>query len=174
MANDPDAPLGPPPRKAHVRRGARNVRGAYAMLFLLVIVVFGGWAALDILHGDHNLVTGGFVVVALLTVVVYQFVDHPLRRELRLARRGEAVQAQLVSVGRKRNRRGTPFVGYTFQTPAGALVEGHSTLPRRFPVETLAPGMTIEVLYDPKKPKLNKPRLALEYVEFGALLKKTV
>ena len=38
--------------------------------------------------------------------------------------------------------RATPFVGYTFQTAAGALVEGHSTLPRRFPVETLAPGMT--------------------------------
>ena len=177
MTLDPEPPLGPPPRKAHVRLAARNLRRAYATLFLLVIVVFGGWAVLDLfrwneLSVDQALLTVGFALIALLAVVIYQFVVHPLRRELRLARRGEVAQAQIVSVGRKRNRRARPFIAYRFQTAGGATVDGMCNLPRRFPIDTLAAGMTIEVLYDVKKPKINKPRLALEYVEFGELVKK--
>src|SRR6266446_1607548 len=146
-------PLGPPPRKAHVRRGARNVRRAYAMLFALVILVFGGWALIDAfrwpeLAPDARFLTLGFGLVALLAVFIYQIVDHPLRRELRLARRGELVQGEIISIGKKRSRRAMPMIAYTFRTAGGVTITGESTLPRRFPVETLAPGMPIDVLYD--------------------------
>jgi hypothetical protein len=170
MTHESDPPLGPPPRKAHVRRAARNSQRAYATVFLLVIAVFGGWAALDVFHWNeptvHPVLTVSFGLIALLAGVIYQFVVHPLRRELRLARRGESAQAEIVSVGRRRNRRATPFIAYRFRTAAGAIVEGNCTLPRRFPIDTFAAGASIEVLYDMKKPRLNKPRLALEYVEF--------
>ncbi len=169
--------LGPPPRKAHVRRNARNVRRAYATLFALVILVFGGWTALDAYHwtelsNDGRLLTVGFGLTTLFAVCIYQLVDHPLRRELRLARRGELVQGEIVSIGRKRNRRATPLIAYTFRTAAGATVTGESALPRRFPVDTLAPGMPLDILYDAKKPHINKARLALEFVEFGEPAKK--
>ena len=45
MTPAPITPLEPPPRKASLRRGIRNVRRAYRMIFALVILVFGGWAA---------------------------------------------------------------------------------------------------------------------------------
>src|SRR5437870_1947682 len=103
MTEKSDLPLGPPPRKAHVRRGARNLRRAYATLFALVILVFGGWAAIDTfrwaeLTNDQRFLTCGFALVALLAVIIVQFVDHPLRRELRLARRGDVAQGQIVSI----------------------------------------------------------------------------
>jgi hypothetical protein len=177
MTANSDLPLGPPPRKAHVRRGARNLRRAYGTLFALVILVFGGWALLDALRwaelsSDQRFLTCGFAVVSLIAVVIVQFVDHPLRRELRLARRGEVAQGQIVSIGKSRGRRPSPRFTYTYRTTTGAIVEGACTLPRRFPIETLAPGMTIDVLYDPQKPQINKPRMALEYVDFGETPKK--
>src|SRR5438132_1188308 len=97
MTEKADLPVGPPPRKVHVRRGARNLRRAYATLFALVILVFGGWATIDALRWpelttDQRFLTCGFALAALLAVLIVQFVDHPLRRELRLARRGEVAQ----------------------------------------------------------------------------------
>jgi len=47
MSRASASPLEPPPRKAHLRRGIKNVRRAYRTVFALVILVFGGWAALD-------------------------------------------------------------------------------------------------------------------------------
>src|SRR5437016_3291586 len=47
MTQPTDPPLEPPPRKAYLRRGIRNLRRAYRTLFALVILVFGGWAVLD-------------------------------------------------------------------------------------------------------------------------------
>jgi hypothetical protein len=174
MTHVTETPLGPPPRKAYVRAAARNFRRAYASVLVLVIVVFGGWAALDAFRWneltlDQSLLTIGFALFALLAVVIYQFVDHPLRRELRLARRGEIAQGEITSVGRKPNRRATPFLAYRFRTAGGAMIEGACTIPRRFPIETLAVGMTIDILYDAKKPKKNKPRVALEFVEFRSV-----
>jgi hypothetical protein len=172
MTLEPQLPLGPPPRKAHVRRAVRNLRRAYATLFALVILVFGGWALLDAFRWDdlkdhERFLTIGFGLTALLAVFVLRLVDHPLGRELRLARRGEVAQAQLVAIGKSRGRHPKPTIAYTFRTPAGAAIEGECALPRRFPIHSLAPGMTIDVLYDPRKPRLNKPRLGLEYVEFS-------
>jgi hypothetical protein len=177
MSQDPHPPVGPPPRKAHIRRGVRNLRRAYATVFTLVILVFGGWALLDLfrwddLDGDKRALTVGFGLAALLAVVILRFVDHPLRRELRLARRGVLVQGQIVSIGKSRGRRAVPVIVYSFRTAAGAIVEGECALPRRFPVRTLAPGMPIELLYDPKRPCVNKPRMALEFVEFGDVGRK--
>jgi hypothetical protein len=172
MTQATETPLGPPPRKAFVRRAVRNVRRAYHTLFAVIIVVLGGWSILDFFRWNdltsHQAVLAvGFGLLAMLAVAIYVLVDHPFRRELRLARRGESAIAEIVSVGRKKNRRATPIMTYRFRTPAGATWEGVCTLPRRFPIETYAAGMSIEVLYDAKKPRLNKPRLALEYVEFG-------
>ena len=172
MIQEPDVPLGPPPRKAHVRRAARNLRRAYRTLFTLLILVFGGWAALDAFHwpeltSDQALLAGGFALAALLAFLIYWLVDHPLRRELRLARRGAVAHAQIVTIGKARRRRARPTIAYTFRTAAGGLVQGDCPVPRRFPIETLAPGMVIEVLYHPKNPQVNKPRLGLEYVDFG-------
>jgi hypothetical protein len=174
MTQESDPPLDPPPRKAHVRRATRNLRRAYATLFALVVLVFGGWAALDAfrwtqLKTDERFLTIGFGLAALLAIIILRFVDHPLRRELRLARRGLVAQGQIASIGKTRGRRATPTITYTFGTAAGATIEGGCALPRRFPVATLAPGTALDVLYDPKNPQVNKPRLALEHVEFAAI-----
>jgi hypothetical protein len=172
MMQKPEVPLGPPPRKAYVRRSARNVRRAYRTLFTLLILVFGGWAALDAFHwldltDDQALLAVGFASAALLAFAIYWLVDHPLRRELRLARRGAVAQAQIVAVSKGRRRRAMLTISYTFLTATGVSVQGDCRLTRRFPVETLAAGTVIEVLYDPKNPHANKPRLGLEYVEFN-------
>lgn len=173
MIQVPDVPLGPPPRKAHVCRAARNRRRAYRTLFTLLILVFGGWAALDAFHWraltpDQALLAIGFALSALLAFVIYWLVDHPLRRELRLARRGAVVQGQIVTIGKARRRRARPTIAYTFRAADGTLVQGDCRLPSRYPIETLAPGMLIDVLYDPKNTQANKPRLGLEYVEFSS------
>ena len=172
MTQDSELPLGPPPRKAYVRRGVRNFRRAYATVFGLLILVFGGWAVADAvrwpeLTSDQRVLTVGFSLAALTAFAVYGFVSHPLRRELRLARRGEVAQGQIVRIGKTRWRRARPIIVYKFQTATGAIFEGECMLPRRLPIGTLEPSAVLEVLYDPKRPRLNKPRLALEYVEFG-------
>jgi Protein of unknown function (DUF3592) len=177
MTQESLPPLDPPPRKAHVRRATRNLRRAYATLFALVILVFGGWAVLGAfrwseLESNERFLRIAFGLAALLAVIILRFVDHPLRRELRLARRGLVAQGQIASIGKTRGRRATPTITYTFRTAAGATIEGRCALPRRIPVAALAPGMALDVLYDPKNPQVNKPRLALEHVEFGAAGKK--
>lgn len=172
MTQDPASPLGPPPRKAYVRRSARNVRRAYGTLFWLVIAIFGGWAVLDAfswpsLTIDQQLLTIGFGLIALIALIVHQFVEHPYRRELRLARRGLVAKGQIAAVGCRRNRRASPMIAYTFCRADGTTAEGDCTLPRRFLLETLSVGMAIDVLYDATKPHVHKPVLGLEYVEFG-------
>jgi len=177
MTQDAELPLGPPPRKAHIRRGARSIRNAYLTLFALLVLVFGGWSIFDAFHWtslttEEQLLTVAFGLGAVLSIISYLLVDHPMRRELRLARRGELAVAKITSAGRKQNRRGTPYVAYTFQTKDGTCIEAESTLPARFPVETRAAGTTINVLYDPDDPALNAPILALEYIEFPQENKK--
>jgi hypothetical protein len=172
MTQEPPLSLGPPPRKAHVRRAIRNMRRAYATLFALVILVFGGWALLDALRWEdlkehERFLTIGFGLTALLAVLVLRLVDRPLQSELRLARRGEVAVAQIRAIGKSRGRRPAPMIAYAFRTAGGAAIEGKCVLPRRFPIHSLAPGMSIEVLYDPRKPRLNKPRAALQFVEFS-------
>jgi hypothetical protein len=171
MMQESIPPLGPPPRRVQVRRGVRNVGRAYATLFTLMILVFVGWALIDVwrwneLTHNERMLAIGFALLAALSFAVLQLVNYPLRRELRLARRGEATLGQIVSVGMRPGRRARPLIVYTFRTAAGASIGGQCVLPRRYPVQTLAAGMSIEVLYDAKKPRVNKPRLALQFVEF--------
>ncbi len=177
MPTDPEPPLEPPPRQVHLRRGVRNLRRAYRSLFALVVLVLGGSGALDAFRwhelSDHvRALDVGFGVAALIAVIVWVQVERPLGRELRLGRIGVAAQAAVVTVGRPRGRRSIVKITYAFQSADGVAIQGECRLPRRFPLHTLAPGMMLEVLYDLKKPQLNKPRLAFGYIEFGALGKK--
>jgi uncharacterized membrane protein len=171
MTQESIPPLGPPPRRVQVRRRVRNVGRAYVTVFTLMILVFVGWALLDLwnwreLTHNERMLAVGFALLAALSFAVLQLVNYPLRRELRLARRGEVAQGQIVRIGTKPGRRPLPLIVFAFRTLAGAAIEGQCVLPRRFPMQTLAAGMPIEVLYDAKKPRVNKPRLALEFVEF--------
>jgi len=63
-------------------------------------------------------------------------------------------------------------ITYSFRTAAGDTVQGACNLPRRFPVHTLEPGMAIDIVVDPQNPRIHKPRLALDFVEFGEMTKK--
>jgi len=146
-------------------------------MFVLVIVVFGGWAALDALRWDElpagsHYLTIGFALISLLALVVWRVVENPLGRELRLARQGIAAMGKVTSVGKPRGRRGIVKITYTFQTAAGAEIAGACKLPRRFPIHTLEPGTPLSILYDPRKPRIHKPRLALDFVVFGDPAKK--
>jgi hypothetical protein len=163
-------PLGPPPRRVQVRRWVRNSARAYSTVFTLLIVVLIGWALIDLwrwneLTHNERMLAIGFGLLAALCFAVLQLVNHPLRRELRLARRGAVAQGEIVRIGVSGRRR-LPIVVFAFRTRAGDAVEGQSVLPRRFPVQTLGAGMPIEVLYDVKRPRRNQPRLAFRFVEF--------
>jgi hypothetical protein len=177
MSIDPDLPLDPPPRKAHLRRGVRNLRRAYRTIFGLLVLVLGGWAAMDAFRWNELSASArwldiAFGVAAVLAFVVWRQVERPLGRELRLARAGTVVKARIVALGKPRGRRQVVTIVYTFQTAAGAAIQSDSPLPRRFPVHTLEPGTELEVLHDPANPQLNKPRLAMTFVEFGDVPKK--
>jgi hypothetical protein len=177
MPTDPDVPLPPPPRQAHLRRGVRNLRRAYRSLFVLIVLVLGGWAVLDAFRWDelpdHVLALDiGFGLAALIALVVWTQMERPLGRELRLARFGMATTATLIRITKPRGRRRIVTITYSFQTTAGAGIQAECRLPRRFPVHRLAPGISMELLYDPKNPRRNKPRLALGYIEFGEWMKR--
>jgi hypothetical protein len=179
MPIDSDQPLDPPPRKAHLRRGIRNMRRAYRTIFALVILVFAGWVMLDAfrwpeLNRDARFLTISFAAAALLAFVVWLAVERPFGRELRLARRGAVAQGQIVTIAKPRGRRAIVRITYSFRTAAGAIVQGACKLPRRFPAHLLEPGAAIDVLYDPTKPRLHKPRIALDFIEFGAVSKKKI
>jgi hypothetical protein len=167
-----DPTLGPPPRKAQLRRAVRNMRRAYRTLFALVIIICGGWALLDayrwnVLTPDQRYLTIGFGMCSLLAFIILRLMERPLGRELRLARQGYVAQGQIVAVGQPRGRRRSVTVTYSFRTVAGLTMEGRCVLPRRISAVTLEPGQALEILYDPARPRLNRPRLWLEYVEFG-------
>jgi hypothetical protein len=171
MTQTSDTPLAAPPRKVHLRRNTRNIRRAYRLIFALIILISGGWAALDLIHWnelttDQLKLTIGFGVAAVLSFLILRFVEHPYQRELRLARSGYVAQGQVASLDAARGRRGRVVVHYTFRTVAGDHFDGRCVLPRRFPVTSIEVGMAIDVLYDPASPQHNKPRVALEHVEF--------
>ncbi|HZZ79302.1 MAG TPA: hypothetical protein VFE62_12340 [Gemmataceae bacterium] len=171
MPIDSAASLAPPPRPAHLRRGVRNLRRAYRTIFGLLVLVLGSWAGMDAfrweeLSDNARWLDAAFGIVAVLALVVWRQVERPLGRELRLARFGVAVKARIVSVAKPRGRRGIVTITYAFRTTTGGTIEAQSKLPRRFPVQTLEPGMEIEVLHDLANPHISKPRPALTFVEF--------
>jgi hypothetical protein len=169
--------LPPPPRPAHLRRGVRNLRRAYRSLFVLIVLVLGGWATLDAFRWhdlpDHvRYLDIGFGLAALIAIIVWTLMERPLGRELRLGRFGVATTGILLSIGNARRRRWIVIVAYSFHTAAGASVHAECRLPRRFPAHRLAPGMALEVLYDPRNPRHNKPRLAFSQIDFGEIRKR--
>ncbi len=171
MAQSPEPPLGPPPRRAFFRHGIRNVRRGYSTVFALVILVFTGWAALDAIRwgeltDDRRVLALAFGIGALLAFVVWRFVDLPLSRELRLARRGEAARGEVVSLRKSRGKRPRVLVSYRFRTFAGVSLTGECKLPRRINAATWEPGMELEILYDVANPRINRPRAALASIEF--------
>lgn len=258
MATSTESPLEPPPRKAGLRRGIKNVRRAYRTIFALVIVVFSGWAILDgfrwynlvyrtqVAEGktlkkhtisrptvhdyraeyrfltsdginieppetsvsqttfeklaegqpvavvyladnpkvEHWLfdntaarthvmyLTLGHGIAALLAIIIWRMMEQPLGKELRLARRGHVADGRILSIGKARGRRGIVRISYSFHSSTGAAVEGACNLPRRFPAHILEVGMALEILYDANKPRINKPRIALDHIEFGDGAKK--
>src|SRR5947209_5315103 len=138
MDKEPDPPLGPPPRKAHYRRGIRNARRGYRTLFALVVLVFAGWAALDVIQwydlangagGNDNVrahtlnLAIGHGLVALVTLLGLRFIERPLRRELRLARRGQVTMGEVAAIRPPRRKRGLHTITYRFRTAAGAECE---------------------------------------------------
>jgi hypothetical protein len=171
-------PLGPPPRRARFRRGIRNLRRAYRTVFALVIVVFGGWVVLDAVRLHEATVADAapmgnpyFLMIcrgllALLALAVLLWIERSLFLELRLARRGEVAQGQILATGKGRRRRTRDWITYTFQTSSGTTIQGRCAVPRATHAEKRVPGTTIEVLYFPGKPQMNKPRLGLDFVEF--------
>ena len=85
MPTDPDAPLPPPPRPAHLRRGVRNLRRAYRSLVALIVLVLGGWAALDTYHWNElpehvRILDLGFGLAALIALIVWRQVEKPIGR----------------------------------------------------------------------------------------------
>ena len=120
------------------------------------------WLYLTIGHG----------LVALLAVFVLRFIERPLRRELGLARRGEVTTGQVKAIRSPRRKRGLPSISYTFRTTGGATIESSCVLPRRVRLSEIAVGMSLEVLYDPRRPRRNKPRLAFDHVEIGELARR--
>lgn len=177
MATDPDAPLPPPPRPAHLRRGIRNLRRAYRSLVALIVIVLVAWAAIDVYHWPdlplyQRFLDLGFGLAALIALAVWLQMERPLRRELKLARTGAVANAVLLKIGPPRGRRRIVTVAYSFATASGTAVQAECRLPRRFPVHRLAVGMNLEVLYDVKNPRLSRPRLAFGFIEFGAPIRK--
>lgn len=171
MTQPPEPALDAPPRRAHFRRPIHNLRRGYSTVFILVIAVFAGWAALDAygwhdLPPDRRILAIAFGLGALLAFLIWRLVDRPLRRELGLARHGEAARAQIVSLRKSRGRRPVVFVTYSFRTATGETLTAECRLPRRLSAESLVPGMALDVLYDAKNPRVNRPRMALISVEF--------
>ena len=160
-----------------MRRGVRNLRRAYRSLFALIVLVLGGWAALDALRWNElpehiRYLDIGFGLAALIATIVWTQVEWPLGRELRLGRKGMVAMGALTAVGKLRGRRAIVTITYAFRTTDGAEIKGRCRLPRRFPAHTLSVGMPVAVLYDATKPLVNKPRLAFSQIEFGELRKR--
>jgi hypothetical protein len=121
----------------------------------------------DAIRGHLLSLTIGHGLIALLAVFALRFIERPLRRELRLARRGELAAGELVAIRPPRRKRGLNTITYRFRTAAGAWSECSCRLPRRVRIADLAVGMALEVLYEASDPRRNKPRLAFDHVEFG-------
>jgi hypothetical protein len=118
-----------------------------------------------ILRGhNRGWLTGAGVVAAALGLA-FACLEWGLRRELRLARQGEAVVGRVLDRGTVRMKNGLSYwVSYAFAAADGprsgtADVPGGAWL-------SLAPGAELAVLYDPERPRHHRPLLALTRVRF--------
>lgn len=114
----------------------------------------------------HNLgwVTGAAVVAGLLGLG-FAGLEWSWRRELRLARHGEAAVGRVMDLGKVRTKNGMRYwVSYAFLAPDGPRT-GTDDLPGGAWL-SLAPGAELAVLYDPERPRRHRPLLALTRVRF--------
>jgi hypothetical protein len=118
-----------------------------------------------ILRGLNQGWVAGAAVVAALLGLGFTGLEWSLRRELRLARHGEAVVGRVLDRGKVRMKNSMSYwVSYVFAAPDGprngtADVPGHAWL-------SLTPGAELVVLYDPERPNRHRPLLALTRVRF--------
>ena len=88
-----------------------------------------------------------------------------LRRELRLARHGEAAVGRVLDLGKVRMKNGMRYwVNYAFLAPDGPR-NGTDDVPGAAWL-SLAPGAELAVLYDPERPRRHRPLVALTRVRF--------
>jgi hypothetical protein len=113
---------------------------------------------------DRGWLTATAVVAAALGLG-FTGLEWSLRRELRLAREGEAAVGRVLDRGKTRMKNSLAYwVSYAFAVPDGprsgtAEVPGGAWL-------SLAPGTELAVLYDPERPRRHRPLLALTRVRF--------
>ena len=113
---------------------------------------------------NQGWVTGAAVVAALLWLG-FTCLEWSLRRELWLARHGEAVIGGVLDQGKVRMKNSLSYwVSYAFFAPDGPRsgtvdVPGAAWL-------SLTPGTELVVLYDPERPGRHRPLLGLTRVRF--------
>jgi hypothetical protein len=113
---------------------------------------------------NRGWLTGAAVVAALLGVASAGL-EWSLRRELRLARHGEAAVGRVLDLGKVRMKNGLRYwVSYAFLAPDGPR-NGTDDVPSAAWL-SLAPGAEMAVLYDPGRPRRHRPLLALTRVRF--------
>jgi hypothetical protein len=107
----------------------------------------------------------GAAVVAALLGIGLTCLEWSLRRELRLARQGEAVVGRVLDLGKVRMKNGMRYwVSYAFLAPDGPRNGTHDVPGAAW--LSLAPGAELAVLYDPERPRRHRPLVALTRVRF--------
>lgn len=107
----------------------------------------------------------GAAVVAAALALAAGCLEWGMRRELRLARHGEAVVGRVLDLGKVRMKNGLRcWVSYAFLAPDGPR-NGTEDVPGGA-WASLESGGEIAVLYDPERPRRHRPLLALTHVRF--------
>ena len=107
----------------------------------------------------------GAGALAVLLGLGFACLERSLRRELRLARHGEAAVGRALDLGKVRLKNGMRYwVSYAFLAPDGPR-NGTDDVPGSAWL-SLAPGAEIAVLYDPQRQRRHRPLLALTRVRF--------
>jgi hypothetical protein len=118
-----------------------------------------------ILHGLNRGWVIGAAVVAAALGVGFACLEWSLRRELRLARHGEAVVGRVLDLGKVRMKNCMRYwVSYAFLAPDGPR-SGTDDVPGGAWL-SLAPGAELPVLFDPARPRHHRPLFALTRVRF--------
>jgi hypothetical protein len=112
----------------------------------------------------------GYLLFALLSAVglggVLAWKEFALRRELRLARWGEAVVGHVTDRGSSRTRNGGRYwAGYRFASPVDDRASGRSYVSSSV-WSYLRPPLPVTVLFDPERPRCSRLLCAFRNVQF--------
>jgi hypothetical protein len=115
-------------------------------------------------RNNGTIATAAFVGLTLGSA--WAFVVFRLRRELRLARLGQAVVGLVISSGSSRGKGGpTYWTRYQCASPLGYLAEGWNYVPHVV-WQRLPPGTPVTILCDPDHPRRHRPLYAFGNVRF--------